>query len=758
MKYLKLISVVSFFILIKVNAQSSHWKLSEEEVGKDTKFVNENFNEKNYKIYTLDINAFKSELQKGIASKSNPVISFPNQTGELEAFSVVETFVLAPELAIKYPNIKTYVGYGIDNPGSRIRFSVTPQGVQTMTTYIDKPVVFTVPQAKNTTSYISYDKGVRNTPIEKIECLTEDLAKNIASDRDLSDRSADDQLLRIFRIAVSAGGEYTNRWDDGNDLNGTAIVDAYGQIVSSINRINDVYETDMAINFQLISGVDIVFGNPNSDPYGDDREDWNDELQRTLRDNIGEANYDIGHLFQLASNGYAGNAGCIGCVCEDDRKGSGYSSHNFSGIDGNPYMTDIFDLDLLPHEVGHQMGANHTWSFANEGTGVNVEPGRGSTIMGYSGSSSDDVVSRSDPYFHYVSIDQVLNNVNSNPNNCWTSIPIGNTPPVADAGDDYIIPIGTAFVLKGSATATDLNSLSYAWEQIDNGVTTFVSFGPTKSNGAIFRSRPPTSSPNRYMPNLFRIVAGTLTESDPVANDFSWETVSNVQRVLNFSFTVRDPSRGKGRYPQNSTDLMWVSVDDKAGPFVVTSQATSEVWVKDETKTVTWDVAATDTGLVNTPTVNILLSIDGGYTYPYVLASNVANDGSHDITVPEISSLSVDTARVMVEGNNNIFFAINSVNFTVQSPTASLDENSLGSFNMFPNPSKGSFHVSFDLTNENVNIQVSDLKGAVIKNLIYNKSGGRFSERVSLGTLSRGLYILRITNGEKSVSKKIIIE
>jgi hypothetical protein len=742
-----------------VRAQNSYWTLHKNEAKTSKQSSFNSLKKGHYQTYSLDVDALKSKLKREVSSRSNSVFSFPNQFGELETFSVIETEVLSPELAKKHPNIKTYVGYGIDNPGSRIRFSVTPQGVQTMTTYLDKPQVFTVPQEKNTDSYISYDRGVRIAQKESFECLTDDVLNTNGSGKGSANRTANDQLLRTFRIAVSAAGEYTNRWNDGDDSNGTAIEDAYAQIVSSINRVNDVYEADMAIRFQLVSGTEIVFLNPDSDPYTEgDRQEWNEELQRTLTDNIGEANYDIGHLFQLAAGGFAGNAGCIGCVCEDGSKGSGYSSHNFSGIDGAPYMTDIFDLDLLPHEIGHQMGANHTWSFANEGTGVNVEPGRGSTLMGYSGSSNDDIVFRSDPYFHYVSIDQVLNNITSSPNNCWTSIGIVNAPPVADAGNDYTIPIGTAFVLRGATEPTSSTNLTYTWEQIDNGVTTFESFGPTKTEGAVFRSRPPSANPNRYMPNLFRVVAGSLIENDPVANEFSWETVSTVDRILNFAFTVRDQVSGKGKYPQNSSDLMWVAVTDESGPFVVTSQATTETWVKDETQTVTWDVAGTDTGLVNTPTVNILLSIDGGYTYPYTLASDVANDGSHDIIVPQIAGMHTDKARVMVEGHDNIFFAINAADFTVQNPTASLEDNSLASFSMYPNPSNGSFHLSFDATDKEVSIEVSDLKGAVIKNLHYTDVGGRFAQRLALNEISRGLYILRITNGSNSVSKKILIE
>tara|TARA_R110002073_G_scaffold313380_2_gene485261 strand:+ start:27796 stop:30090 length:2295 start_codon:yes stop_codon:yes gene_type:complete len=756
------VALLSLFVSFSLSAQDSYWTLDtdkETKIGKKSTQNNTNLDAEKYQIFTLDVNALKTELKKGVTSKSSPVISFPNQYGELETFSVVETHVLAPHVAAKFPNIKTYIGYGIDNPGSRIRFSVSPQGVQTMTSYIDKPAVFTVPQGKNTTSYISYDKSARKEYVKDFQCLTDDLTSNNGdSGRDMISRPPNDQLLRTFRLAVSTTGEYTTRWDDGDNTNGDAKVDALAQIVSTVNRMNEVFELDMAITFQLVTGTEVVFDDAVSDPYTGD---LNSEVQSTLTSNVGEANYDIGHLFHQGGNN--GNAGCIGCVCEDGNKGSAFSSHTFApDIDGNPYMTDYFDIDYVPHEVGHQMGGNHTWSFGSEGTGVNVEPGSGTTIMGYAGITGlDDVQFHSDPYFHYSSVEQILNNILGSPNNCWTSSPIGNVAPVANAGSDYTIPAGTAFVLKGAATTTgNIDNIRYIWEQIDDGVSTSENFGPTKADGATFRSRPPSTNPNRYMPTLSRIIAGKLTEEDPrisILND-SWETVSTVTRQLNFALTVRDQIRGKGNLPQTDSDLMRILVFDTAGPFVVTSQTTAVTWTENETKTVAWDVAGTDTGNVNTPTVNILLSIDGGNTYPYTLASNVANDGSHDVTVPNISTMSVGNARVMVEGNGNIFFAINSSDFTVQNATASVDEDVLSSFSMYPNPSNGLFNVSFDTTDKDVSIQVSDLKGAVIKNVNYRNVGGRFSEKVELNALSKGLYILRITNGEKSVAKKIIIE
>ncbi|WP_431137756.1 reprolysin-like metallopeptidase, partial [Psychroserpens mesophilus] len=90
----------------------------------------------------------------------------------------------------------------------------------------------------------------------------------------------------------------------------------------------------------------------------------------------GSANYDIGHLFHRGSE--AGNAGFIGAVCSENRKGSAYAA--------TPTPEgDRFDLDFVAHEMGHQFGANHTWSFDSEGSGVQAEPASGTTIMGYAG-------------------------------------------------------------------------------------------------------------------------------------------------------------------------------------------------------------------------------------------------------------------------------------------------------------------------------------------------------------------------------------
>lgn len=672
---------LSFFLTVfSVLAQQSYWQEATTTSLKEND-ESKAIDQKSHKKFQLNIEEFKAQLEgaplRSNLNETNTRVYLPNVKGELEEFMVVEAPVLSETLSAMYPNIKTYLGFSSRTPGVRARFSVTPQGLQTMITYPNEAMNFIVPANRgNTSSYIVYSRDIRRENIKDFDCLTEDEFFPINTN-DLANRDANDQILRTFRIAISTTAEYTNFWDDGNVGNGNAQEDALAQVVATLNRSNEVFEVDMAVTFTLVTGTEIIYPDAASDPYTGS---FNSQLQNTLTTNIGEANYDIGHLFNFGGNN--GNAGCIGCVCVDGQKGSGFSSHSFLDNDGGPYMNDFFDIDYVPHEIGHQMGANHTWSFSSEGTGVNAEPGSGTTIMGYAGiTGGNDVQDHSDAYFHYYSILQILNNLNAR--TCWVGSAISNNPPNADAGLDYTIPNGTAFVLRGAATDVDGSDvLTYTWEQIDNGVTTTGNFGPNKTSGPVWRSRPPSTSPDRYMPIVERVIAGQLTETNPVEtlDNSSWETVSNVGRTLNFALTVRDRSEGNGvgLTPQSDYDTMTVTVDDSAGPFTVTSQTTNETWDAGSTQTVTWNVAGTDVGNVNTPTVNILLSTDGGFTFPFVMASNVPNDGSHDVTVP-ITGGDSSTLRVKVEGNNNIFYAINSTNFTLQESefVLNIDETSV---------------------------------------------------------------------------------
>lgn len=666
---------ITVLTIMCLNAQEEYWGSGQFREG--TQGVSlKGLVEENYNVFQLNIEALKSQLTEAPLRNqsngvSNTIVGFPSVNGKIESYRVVEAPVLSEDIALLYPEIKTYMGSRTDNSGTRIRFSITPLGLKAMISSPGEETVFIQPVTKvSNGQYLVYNRNARVDSTESFECLTEDLGASKEVVNDVASRDANDQLLRTFRMAISTTGEYTNFWDDGNAGNGNAQSDALAEVVSTLNRMNEVFEVDMAITFTLVSGTNVIYTNPVSDPYTNNP---NGQLQATLTSQVGEANYDIGHLFMYAGNN--GNAGCIGCVCQDNQKGSGFSAHTFLDNNGGPYMSDFFDIDYVPHEVGHQMGANHTFAFNTEGSGVNSEPGSGTTIMGYAGiTGGNDVQDHSDPYFHYHSINQILNNVASAPNNCATTTSISNNPPVANAGADYFIPNGTAFVLKGAATDPDASDvLTYTWEQIDSGNTTNGSFGPTHT-GPIWRSRPPSVTPDRYMPIFSRVLAEQLTESSPVEtiDNSSWETVSTIARTLNFALTVRDRAEtgGIGQSPQSDFDLMTVTVEG-GSPFTV---VTPPAWGSGSSQTVIWNVGTTNNATINCQLVNIKFSTDGGLTFPTTLASNTANDGSETINVPSVPD--TNNARILVEAADNIFYALSSI-FPISSvPSFALNNSS----------------------------------------------------------------------------------
>ena len=593
--------------------------------------------------FSLNTDGLRQALEQSvqIGKSSNLILSFPNAEGQFERFRIYESSIMESELAERYPEIKTYAGQGIDDPTAIIRFSVTPLGFQSMRLSANKPATFIEAATDDASVYFVFTRENRLNINNDFECSVTESINNTLSSENVAYRNADDGILRNYRLVVSATGEYTN-------FHGGTKALALAAIVQTMVRVNGIFEVDFNVNMTLIANTDdVIFTNSGTDPYTTTGA-YNGQLQSELTSTIGEANYDIGHLFANLQNN--GNAGCIGCVCVNNQKGSGWTSAT------NP-IGDFFDVDYVAHEMGHQFGANHTWTHnGSEGSGVQAEPGSGTTIMSYAGitGASTDVEQNVTPNFHAKSIEQVTDYVKTT--NCQTETITGNAVPVVSAGLDYTIPKGTAFELDGSATDASVppNTLSYCWEQIDdNGnLSTFVS--PTKTGGVAFRAYAPTSETNRYFPRLETIKTGATT--------WQWESVPEVARDLNFRLTVRDNVAGGGT---NSSDDVIVTVNGTAGPFVVNIPNTNVTWNADAFATITWDEAGTTGNGINAANVDIFLSTDGGDTYPITLATGVTNDGSHDIVVPNNQG---NQNRVMVRGENNIFFDISDTDFTIGAP------------------------------------------------------------------------------------------
>jgi chitodextrinase len=593
-------------------------------------------------LVNLKTNLNNAPLRNASSKVSSTVLSIPNNDGVLERFSIFENPTMDPALAARFPEIKSYIGIGIDNPTLTAYFSMSPLGFKSMVIGADRSAVFIEPISEDLSTYTVYKKADKSTTFTPFECKVINQVTTQAGET--LRPNADDSTLRTFRLAVSTTGEYTAYF-------GGTVAGALAGINASMTRVNGVFEKDFAIRMVLIANNDaIIYTNASTDPY---TTSYNSQLQSTLTSVIGEANYDIGHVFVRASNN--GNAGCIGCVCVNGSKGSGFTSSTIP-------TGDTFDIDYVAHEIGHQFGGNHTFSMSNEGTGVNMEPGSGSTIMGYAGITAQDVQPNSDAYFHAASIQQITNNVKTK--TCQINTATGNAVPTANAGLDFTIPRSTPFVLTGSGSDANGDVLSYNWEQFDNAASTATgassAASATRTSGPTFRSYNSTATPVRYFPRIQSVLNGATTTA---GTEITVEALPSVARTMNFRLTVRDNRAGGSA---NNSDDMIVTVNGTAGPFTVNSPNTAVSYVGGSSQTVTWSVAGTTANGVNCANVDILLSTDAGTTWSTLLAAT-PNDGTQGVTIPNTPGT---TNRIMVKGTNHIFFDVSNTNFTITTGAA----------------------------------------------------------------------------------------
>jgi subtilisin-like proprotein convertase family protein len=426
------------------------------------------------------------------------------------------------------------------------------------------------------------------------------------------------------------------------------VEDVMAAFVISMARVNGVYERDANLTMVLIpNNDDLIFLNGTTDPYTNNNiGTLINENQTTIDGIIGFDNYDIGHLFSTTGSGLAQ----LRAPC------NGGKARGVTGL-GSP-IGDPFWIDYVAHEMGHQYGGNHTQNNScNRAGAAAVEPGSASTIMGYAGICNPNVQNNSDDHFHAYNLAEFAAFLNGAGGTCPELSPTGNIPPtVIIEESSYIVPISTSLVLTATAADEDVEDvLSYCWEQMDSEVGETMPPAVTNTQGPAFRSNSPVISPNRYLPGIEAIVANVTPD---------WEVLPAVSREMSWRCTIRDNSDLEGGCT-SEVDLD-ITFTDEAGPLVVNQPNTSDViWRVAETVTIEWDVANTDIAPVNATTVDLYLSTDGGLTYPTILATEVDNNGSAQVVVPDMLT---EEARVMVRGHGNIFFDISNENFSILEP------------------------------------------------------------------------------------------
>lgn len=581
----------------------------------------------------------KAPHERTTAVKNGLTIQLPTPGGTYERFAIVESSMMEAGLSAwfaeqGYP-MKTYLGQSLDTPESIVYLDFGgPLGFHAQVLGIDTRWLIDPYWKGDTVAYTSH--LAKALQPKSWSCGFVGSPDPRAVYGPLAGATTGG-ARREYRLAMAAQGEYGAFFG--------SVAAAQAQIVTTVNRVNQIYERDLSVRLVLIANnTSIVYTNPIGDPYSaNDCGTSIDENQTNLTATIGSANYDIGHVVGTAGGGLAG----LGVVCSAGNKARGCT-----GV--NPPTGDAFDIDYVAHEIGHQFAGNHTF----DGTGLNCaggnrndatayEPGSGTTIQAYAGiCAPDNVQSNSDAMFSTISLDEMLNFVSSTAT-CRTLVAAvnPNPPTVSVTGSPFAIPRSTPFELIANAGAdADGDTLTYSWEQFDlrtGGSGTPLSSGDVGTN-PIFRAYLPKSSTTRVFP------ANALTNGAvPIG-----ETLPTTTRALNFRVIVRDNRAGGGRVGEAAVLL---NVNSAQGPFAVTfpngGESISGV------QTITWNPASTPDA-----NVEIRLSTDGGATYPIVLAASTPNDGTQSVGLgPNLTA----QARIKIKAVGNVYFDVSNANFTI---------------------------------------------------------------------------------------------
>lgn len=598
-------------------------------------------------FYQLDFSQLVQSLQQG----ANTIL-LPDAQGQLIEFDVQFSRVAEPGYYQKHPMTGTYKVRAVRDASIHGRIDHTLSGFHAMIR--DHGQVWMIdPVFKDRTdlyaSYLKDDYHVEGTkPVFECEPdlgMTADPQEPVGATTVASMRQATADLLR-YRLAMATTGEYAS-------FHGGTVAKVSAELITLVNRLNEVYEIDLGAHLDLIANNDdLIFLDPATDGY------TNGSPQAMLQENpnvisaiMPSSSYDIGHVLGTALAGGTVGLASLASVC------TGNKARAMSSLFVPKF--DPFYVDIVAHEFGHQFAAQHSFNKCdemNENPSTGWEPGSGSTIMSYSGSCGiNNVQDNSGAYFHGGSLEQMKVFVTTGAGaGCANAEPTANEVPTVSLSytNGFTIPISTPFKLHAEATDANNDNLTYCWEQMDTGPITDA--GSPVLNSPLFRSFDPTSDSMQWFPQQFRIIQNFNSK---------FELLPTYTRDMNFRVTVRDNNPEVGAIARADVSF---KASDLAGPFTVAKFNTVDTVRQGEYVEVTWNVANTDVFPVNCKSVNIKLSTDGGYNFPYVLASNVPNNGSFFVTMPIVQTTS---GRIMVEAADNIFYDINNANLRILPPT-----------------------------------------------------------------------------------------
>ncbi|MEM6317108.1 MAG: zinc-dependent metalloprotease [Bacteroidota bacterium] len=731
--------MTSFLLFCSLNGQDYQWK----QTSSQSVYSDEVQKYQHFDLFQLEnSHKFIQCLADTNTTAHQISVKLPVGLGEIARVQLSPAPILPPNLRAKYPNIRTFRVQSVENPSLSGRISIGTNGIFAHLVNRGESV-FVEPFSINLEEkkYRVYRaKDVRTTaeitPLcgnswqeipEKLHYFKKSTPRNKVSN------------LRTFRLAVTTTEAFS-------EATGTDIPSVLSTIVNSVNSLNVIYERDLGIQFLLHPNTDqLIFTDQNPAPFSDSEgafELWGEHI--AILDSLIDPNsYDIGHVFAANCTGGVAGLASLASVCSSKIKANGVSCL---------FRENIADFRrTLYHEIGHQLGANHTWS--NCGRDVNesqrnpataVEPGSGSTIMSYGGlCGALNIVPSAHDNLHGISILEIEETLSRDTINCFQELPIDNTPPfVTVRPSGFTIPILTPFELLASGFDEDDTRLTYSWEQLDTGAVSEIS--TPVGNAPSFRSFVPTRDPLRIFPRVIDIILN---------NESVNEILPDTTRQLTFGVTVRDNDERGGT---TAFEIVSFAATETAGPFLVTAPDTSNIiFETGDSVEVSWNVAGTNLPPVNCLEVDIYLSLNNGQVFPILLTSSISNNGQTKVKLPDETS---NRARIKVKCADNIFFDMSNNRFRIiEKLVSSTKELYKQPVKLYPNPVKDILTLEMLTTSASiVQLRVVDALGRLVLVRSENTVDGKI--QLPTNQLPSGVYFLEGVINEQFFTKRFVVQ
>lgn len=659
-------------------------------------------------------------------------INIPLPNGKFEIFRFEQNALIPQALRTKFPEIASYDGKGLQHTNWTAKLSINNASLH-IDIHTDEGTI--IIQETDQQYHVFYKHT--KTPKNKFLCEVGMELPEMPEKRNLQflGGTISGEVRKTYRLALSCTYQYAIA------VTGTSSptkAQVFAAMVTTMNRVNGIYERELGVNLTFIPNNDtlIFITNSNTTFTNNNASYLLFQNMNFINTRIGNANYDIGHVFSTGGGGLA----ILGAICNNTYKAQGVTGTN------DPY-DDPFDVDYVAHEMGHQLGADHTFNRCdNEESHAAFEPGSGSTIMAYAGiCGNQNLQNNSDDYFHAFSKKQIQTTIlASSIATCGTTTFSSIVIDSFKIGNTYHIPANTPFELFAPDSVI---AEKYNWYQWNLGnLRSSQANSATQIMAPTFRSYKSVAQNYRVFPSLDSILT----------NNFNYlgERLPIVTRDLHFILEVLKMDNNWG-INRSSDDTLLVKTYSDGPAFSVAYPNSNTVIEKEKDIQIQWVVGNTDIAPISCNEVNIFLSRDGGHTISDTIALNILNTGNFTYSFPAHLP-NINTYRIKIKCANNIFFDISNANFALQE-FISVHEipNEQLAANIFPNPTHDIINIALP-QNSNYLVELSNTVGQKI--LTENFQGNKY--QINTQSISKGIYIIQILdqrNG-KQLSSKITIQ